>query len=237
MNKTDKNVFGAKKSSIEYWANNRNRFSELYPSERHFLGNCLENITTVLDVGCAAGGGASFCTEINSKVNYTGIDICGNLIVQARKKYNSIGSFYQYDGKNIPFGNKCFDLIFSFGVIHYLIHWKNIVAQMVENSKRFTLFDLRLTEEETFSDPEISYQKIAYNEKWDGTTKVPYIVLNIEEALNYLKGLLGEGDRVESCGYYSSPTSLAITPLDKVLTMSFLFEKDAEEPGCYFEIT
>ena len=61
------------------------------------LVNYVKQKQSVLDVGCAAGGGAfDFCREANVNINYTGIDISETLINIAEELHPE-GEFFVYD--------------------------------------------------------------------------------------------------------------------------------------------
>ena len=228
--------YGARPKSVEYWSQNRQHFSDLYDSEKHFLESAFKISHSVLDVGCAAGGGFSIAKDVNPNIEYTGIDVGLNLIQTAQKKYPA-GKFLHYDGTRIPFDDSSFDLVFSLGVVHHIKAWPEFVLEMLRATKKNLVFDMRLTTRPTLSDEARSFQKIAFDEKWDGESIVPYVIVNDLEVKGFLENLVFEqGLNIATYGYWGKPTSLAVTEYDEAFMMSISLLRDASEPGLDFAL-
>jgi len=228
-------AYGSKAGSQEYFANNRHSIEELYLSERHFLVPAFKDSDSVLDIGCAAGGSYLFSKEVNPDIEYAGLDISEDLIGIARKQHSQ-GTFSCFDGSTIPYENESFDTCFSIGVFHHLPHWKEMLLELLRVSKKRAIIDLRLTEQATLNDPGKFYQKIAFDEEWDGQTKVPYLVINKDEVLSFLSDFVDEGYSVKLFGYPQAPTSLAVLPYDKVYMTALCIEKNSESPHLNVDI-
>ena len=191
---------------------------------------------TAVDVGCAAGGSFSFCLEANPVLNYTGIDVSKSLIELARSIYPE-ATFLNYDGHALPFSDNHFDLVFSLGVLHHLHHWQSLIKQMVKCSKKYTVFDLRLTNRNTLNNPTKYYQKVSFDNHWDNKTAISYIVVNFHEFIKFIKENFGnDGSRIESYGYFAKPTELANIPYDQIFMCSLKFEKNSKSPGVFIDI-
>lgn len=230
------NAYNDSDSSIEHWQSNRDKLEDLYLSEKYFLNDILKTINTVLDVGCAAGGAFNFCREVNSSLKYNGIDISERLINIAKKKYLE-ASFLHYDGHEIPYKNNSFELVFSLGVLHHLQHYENIIEQMINKSKKYVLFDLRLSHKKTLNKPERFYQKVNFKNELDDGLAIPYIVLNVDFFKNFISGLLIDSKcRIESYGYYEKPTKLSNIPYKYVYMCSIKIEKNSTFPGVFIDI-
>ena len=122
-------------------------------------------------------------------------------------------------------------------LLHHLHYWRSMIKQMVKCSSIFTIFDLRLTNEHTLDDGTKYYQKITFDEQWDGETAISYLVVNVDEFVNYLKESFGvESYRIESYGYFAKPTNLAKIPYDKVFMCCLKIEKNSQSPGIIIEI-
>lgn len=228
--------YGCSLKEIEYWATHRTRIADLYNSEKYFFNELLPKVETVLDFGCAAGGSFLFSRELNANVKYSGIDINVDLVNFAKERFPEASSqFYLADGPSLPFDNNSFDLIFSFGVFHHLSDWKNQARELIRASKRYVLFDIRCWDNESLKDEKKSYQKIALGGEWDGKTVVPYNIISYNELFNFLIELKKQNIGAKLIGYHASPTSLAVTPAEKVLMLSILFEKNTS--NIKFEIT
>ena len=108
---------------------------------------------------------------------------------------------------------------------------------MVKCSSKFTIFDLRLTNEGTLDDAAKYYQKVTFDDKWDGKTAISYLVVNVDEFTNFMEQCFGKGRyRVESYGYYAKPTDLANIPYDKVFMCCIKVEKNSKSPGIFIDI-
>ena len=225
-------AYGEDKSSLDYWKNHRNRLDDLYRSEKYFLYPALKLAQSVLDIGCAAGGSFDFCREVKSNIDYTGIDISKKLIDIAGSLHPK-GKFSLYDGHELTFKENEFDLVFSIGVLHHLHHWRDMIQQMVKCSSHSTIFDIRLTNEETLDNSKEYYQHVSLNSK----TAISYLVINLDVFKDFIIKCFGSGSyRVESYGYYSKPTELANIPYDKVFMCCIKVEKNSNSPGIFVDI-
>lgn len=74
-----------------------------------------------------------------------------------------------------------------------------------------------------------SYQKIAFQKEWDGRSIVPYIVLNIYDATNYINKLEPAFSYLESYGYMHNVSEMAITPFKEVCMGMFHVRKGGAE--------
>ena len=147
------------------------------------------------------------------------------------------GEFFVYDGHEITFKDNKFDLVFSIGVLHHLHHWRNMIKQMVKCSSTFTIFNIRLTNEGTLDDADKYYQKVSFNDKWDGKTAISYLVVNVDEFRKFMEQCFGKGRyRVETYGYYAKSTDLANIPYDKVFICCIKVEKNSSSPGIFIDI-
>src|SRR5579872_6417046 len=69
---------------VTFYSNRRNRLDDLYPSERRFLPWLARGSSSVLDVGCAAGGFAEIWRSCNDRIEYVGVDVSPQLVDAAR---------------------------------------------------------------------------------------------------------------------------------------------------------
>ena len=166
----------------EYYKNYRDKEEDLFDSERHFIEKFINNIDSVLDVGCATGGMLNILSNFKKDIKYEGIDISKNLIKIASRNYPNI-KFNLGDGSLLMHQNNSYDGIISFGTTVHDQNWKNLLSQCYRVAKKSFLFDIRLTRKKTLS-------KINECFVLDGSgIKYPYIVINIWEFLEFLKSL------------------------------------------------
>jgi SAM-dependent methyltransferase len=73
----------------------------------------------ILDLGCNNGYGSAALREICSQV--AALDVSPAAIEDAQRRFAGRGiDFRLYDGRNIPFANRSFDMVVSFQVIEHL---------------------------------------------------------------------------------------------------------------------
>lgn len=233
MMKIDQSGYGLTSNGQEYWSTHRSKLSDLYRSESHFFVPTINKVSSILDLGCAAGGSLCFAREANPKIKYTGIDISENLIEIAKKRFSDEkeAEFISFDGENIPVKNEAVDMCFSFGVFHHLSDWKKMALETLRVSNKYVLFDLRVWEGETIANSLDSVQKIALGEEWDGKTVIYYNIQSMSEVMNFVSTLKEQSISSKLYGYYAPPTTLAVTPVQKVLMLALLLEKNASTPN------
>ena len=228
--------YGLHQSSVDYWGSNRNKQSDLYRSEEKYFIPAVNKSTSVLDLGCAAGGFSSIVHDIKADIKYTGIDVSETLISRAKISHKD-DDYFLYDGKTIPKSIVKHDLAYSFGVLHHVDSWVGLVKQMYDRANKYVIFDLRLTREKTVRDINKSYQKIAFNSEWDQKTKVQYVINNMGETINELLSIITLEDSLSIYGYNLPPTDLAVTVYDEVIMASIQIEKETESPFFYSNIS
>lgn len=81
-----------------------------------------DNHYKVLDIGCGDGATALFMQQYFSQWKLDGVDISAKSIEVAQSRNLTAASFLVYDGKQIPFPDECFDIIFIAGVLHHVAH-------------------------------------------------------------------------------------------------------------------
>ncbi len=238
MLKFSQDGYGVSHQQVDYWLNNRSDIASLYKSERHFFTKIIGKVGSVLDIGCAAGGSCLFSRELSPSVQYTGVDINQALINAAKLRFQNLKdtNFIQFDGYHLPFPNRAFDFIFSFGVFHHLPAWKEMAMEAIRVSRKYVLFDLRIWSKESLVNSEKSFQKISLNETWDGKTIIQYNIQSFNELFLFAKEMNESGINVKIFGYYGKPTELAVTPATELLMCAVLLELNAENPTLEFEI-
>lgn len=209
----------ARPDSLDFFSTQRNRPEHLYPSEQRFLPDVLGQVTTCLDVGCAAGGFAGIMRTFNPDLRYTGLDVNPEFIAIARARYPEC-EFVVGDGVNFATPPEAFDLVFSTGLLHLNTRYADMVRACYAQARRFLLCDFRLTYGESIT----GTHRVAFG-TGDAAGVLPYYVLNVDEVVTMLCALSPAPRSVRAYGYFHAPTANASLPLSEVLTTFFLVEK------------
>jgi len=136
---------------------------------------------SLLDYGCASGYLKRFLKLKNkNKILYNGLDISEKSIEIAKNKY---GKEY-YFNKELELPKEKYDLVYSRDVILHQNNPWNFIEKLAAKTKNELILRLRTRDKgDTFLDTEKSCQLIP-GEYW-----VPYIVLNYNEFINFLRKL------------------------------------------------
>lgn len=211
--------------SQAYYRQNRNRPEDLYPSERYFLPDVLAKVGTMLDVGCAAGGFASVVMSFNPRVRYTGADVLPAFVEQARREHPD-SSFFVTDGVHFETPPGAFDLVHASGVLHLNGRYRDMVAAMWAQTSRYLLCDLRLTRGRTAC----GRMESPFGEATP--VSLPYVVLNVDDALNLFRALEPRPDVLRVRGYRHRASGSAVLDDPDIVMAFFLAEKgNAGRPG------
>ena len=133
----------SKQSAIDYYSQNRQEVSDLYPSEKVFLPRVLFPGAKVLDVGCASGGFFNIMRSLEPLIEYTGVDIAEPAVALAREKYPD-ARFELNEGIELPFEDNTFDLVHCTSVLVIEPRYQEMLKEMYRVSNRFVIADLRL---------------------------------------------------------------------------------------------
>jgi SAM-dependent methyltransferase len=213
-------------ASLKFYSVSRSRIDDLYPSEKIFLPRLLKKGFKVLDAGCAAGGFYSIMKGIQPDIIYYGCDFSAELIKKAKQTYNGV-KFIVADLIALPFKENYFDLVNCAGTCHMIPDYLAAIAQMYRVSRRFLLFDVRLTDKVIDFDTSDGYQRLCFdNNFWDGESVAPYIVLNAKEFLQKLLYKLSPKPKaIYATGYIRPPAATVEIPLKEICMAVFMIEK------------
>lgn len=211
-------------NAVNYYVAHRDSTDKLYRSEKFYLKRAVQEAATILDIGCAAGGFSNIVREYNSLIRYTGIDISPRMIAEARKRFPR-DDFYVTDGKNIDFSDNTFDTVICFGVLHMTENWKMLLAEAWRVTKHSLLFDVRLTDSEGISDPQTSYQQLEFEGHWDGSSTAPYIVVNVDTAVQCFLDMRPTFTALKAYGYMHSVSPMTVSTYREVCMAAFWLRK------------
>jgi len=225
INSSDKHPWSAP-AVLRYYEANRDKVEDIYPSERVFLVDAVQNATSVIDIGCAAGGFSSALREIKPDLVYTGVDVTPGMIDSARSKFPD-DEFQVIDGRHLPFPDDSFDVAICYGVLHMTMDWRELLGEGWRVCRKALLFDLRLTDSEGICNPANSYQKLAFDREWDGVSTAPYIVLNYGHAMDALRSLTPPFGYLQGYGYINPVSGNTVSPYREVCMAAFCLSKGA----------
>lgn len=192
--------------TVDYYINNRQNYKDLYDSEKYFITyDFMNSILSVLDIGCAAGGMSKIFHDMNNNLKYTGLDVADNLIQYAQKNLSSeLSEFHCYDGINMPFSHKKFDLTFCSGVLHLIDNYQDVFRQIIERSSKYILADFRVTSEQTY----MGKMKFNFSDKEEVKNVTNYHVINFNELLFFFKQF-SFIKQIEVFGYKGDSSSMS----------------------------
>lgn len=215
-----------KADSVEWFAEHRRMVDDLYPSERLFLPEVLGRVGSVLDIGCAAGGFCAIMRTYNPRVRYVGVDVIPAMLDLAARGFPDAG-FALTDGMNLPFRTGSVDLAWSTGILHLNSRYPEIVREAWRVCGRYLLCDFRLT-----SGPSCAgHSDVNFDGRSPAATPLPYLVLNQEELVDFLGGLVPTPGAITVRGYPHAVSHMA-TGIPSEVVMAFaLVEKVAAPPA------
>lgn len=197
-------------SVVSYYLSNRDKDKDLYRSEKVFIKDALRKKHTLLDIGCAAGGFRNIVKGYNPRIEYSGVDISPVMIEEAKKRFPQ-ERFYVTDGNRLSFPDSFFEVVICFGVLHMTENWKTLLSEAWRVCKDSLLFDLRITDAEGISDIRTSYQKLQFEGAWDGVSIAPYIVVNIDDFMQYLLGVKPSISMTKAYGYMHPVSPMTVS--------------------------
>jgi SAM-dependent methyltransferase len=219
----------ASPESLDYYRRHRQKAEELYPSERFFLPEVLAQVDSMLDVGCAAGGFSEVARAFNPQVRYVGVDIVPAFIETARADHPH-AEFAIGDGLAFSTGPGSFDLVHASGVLHLNMRYRDMIAAMWRQTRRFLLCDLRLTT----GAAEVGRMDSPFGER--SPVSLPYVVLSLADARQLLSNLNPAPNKVTVKGYPHRASAAATLTNPDILMACVLAEKGAGSASPAFDI-
>ena len=217
----DKSHYGIEAASSDKWKSSRNKLNSLYNSEKYFFKPLMKKSFSFLDLGCAVGGFYNILKKNKNSFKYFGYDVSPEMISGAKKNFNKI-NFNLYNGKTISRGKASVDMCFSFGTLHHTTNFYSLIDQMVKISKKYVLFDLRFTNNQSIIDKKNSQQYFYYKKKI--ISKIQYNIINLENFLLKMEKYKKKYS-IEIYGYPHKPNKTVTTKYKKVITACVLIDK------------
>ncbi len=216
-----------------FFKDNRIKWNDFYKSEKHIFSQlCLNESTSVLDIGCACGGLGLALNERFGVRNYTGIEIS----IEAAKTARILNPKAQIiDGDVLEISDQqlgVYDIVVSLSCIDWNVEFSAMLqkAWSIVKVGGEMVLSLRLTEKHGIDDINKSSQFINFEGKKEGEI-APYVVLNYHEWMKTAKSL-PKISGIRGYGYYGSPSITAVTPFKKVCFAVFALQKNHNEQDC-----
>ena len=134
-----------KKNVVDFYINNRNKLSDIYPSEKIPLQKIKKDkVNSILDFGCAVGGFYQIFKKLfHRNIVYHGYDTEINVINEAKKKFqnNKNVHFKKIKNKINKITSKKFSLTFCTGVLNHNKNYKLIISELLRCSSKYTFID------------------------------------------------------------------------------------------------
>lgn len=158
--------------------NKREKFKNLYKSEKYIFKKFLKKNYSVLDIGCLFGSLSLSLKKF--KVKYSGLDNDKNAIKYGKKIFKNIDIHYDNFLKPKKKYKKC-DFVFALNVFEHFENWKNVILSLRKFSKKYICFtsNFRL-EGNTVLDKDVSYTH------YPSPKRLLWSVHNIFELIAYL---------------------------------------------------
>lgn len=171
-------------------------WEQRFRSEVFFLEKIIKPGMSVLDVGCAAGDLYLALKEKCQDIDYTGLDITANMLQKAKKICHGAKFIHGNLLVSIPFAKgTVFDSVTATGVFQHEPEFTVLLQRMLELSKQYVLFDLKLFHtHKTICDIDIAY--------CNHEPRIFFIVYNIHELIQQLLQI-SNLESISIFGYYS----------------------------------
>jgi SAM-dependent methyltransferase len=218
----------------DFYSKNRQSWDGFYKSEQWIFEEVAKlnnGYTSVLDIGCAAGGLGKALEEKFGLAHYMGIDINPQVINSALDKPLTktactfiCGDILKCDALN----GKKFDTVISLSAADWNVETNAIIEKAWDHvsDNGFFIISLRLTPNKSLSDISKSYQYIVFDDNIAETAEVaPYVIFNINEAIDTIKSF--NPQMIKGYGYWGAPSSSARTRYDKLVFAVFALQKGA----------
>lgn len=214
----------------KFYSRNRVQWDHFYPSEQFILEKVFTEhgaIKTVLDAGCACGGLGRALHKQFGIEHYTGVDINPGSIKWARSEQGNYPVPSQFECADIAgspdvLNGRKFDLVVALGCADWNCDTKQIIKTCWDYTAEggYFIFSFRLTNLQTLSSLEKSYQYVHFEEAQQlrgNEEKAPYVVTNVRDMLKMIHGFHPQADRLLGYGYWGTPSSMAVIPYKKVV--------------------
>lgn len=200
---------------VEFFTAERNTISDLYPSERRFLGWLAQSHESVLDTGCAAGGLADVWRAYNPSITYRGVDVSTRLVDAARRLRPELEFLVGDPAEGLALPDSAADVVQALGWLHWEPRYRAALEELWRLAGRALFFDVRL--DATAREDAIGLQHIV------GGGTPPYVVVAWQPFLDLLLSLRPAA--ILGYGYEGAPAPDAEGVPDTVVFATFVLRR------------
>jgi SAM-dependent methyltransferase len=204
---------------VEFFSTQRHTVESLYPSERRFLGWLATSSSSVLDVGCAAGGFADIWHAFNTDVEYTGVDTSRALVEQARVLHPESEFIVSDAAERVELPGAAAETVQALGWLHWEPRYAVALRELWRLTGRALFFDVRLSLDEDCD--VIGAQDLV------GGGTVPYVVLAWPAFAGLMLTL--RPARLLGFGYRGPPADTVRGVPSSLVFATFVLERGAAE--------
>jgi SAM-dependent methyltransferase len=221
MTTTKSNTWENYPELVHFYTTHRCAPKDLYPSERRFLPWLADNVASVLDVGCAAGGFENIWKYYNSKIDYTGVDL-SSILIEAAKELHPNSKFIRADPVvGIPLNDSGHDLVQALGWLFWEPKYKKALSELWRLTNRWLFLDIRLVDSP--ANAQTGEQHMEFGVDWDGETTTPYLTVAWPEFAKILLEL--KPASVFGFGYMGKPADNVVGVTNDVCFAVFAIER------------
>jgi SAM-dependent methyltransferase len=206
---------------IDFYTKHRCDPKELYSSERRFLPWLSRQSTSILDVGCAAGGFSQIWKHYRNDISYSGVDLSPELVKVAMDLYHDCKFKVANPISGIPFQDNSFDVVQALGWLFWEPKFSDALSEMWRLTRRWLFFDVRIVLSE--DEVQVGEQRMTFGGKWDGQSVTPYLTVAWPHIAKKL--LHFNPKRLLSYGYIGKPASNVLGIRDEICFGVFVVEK------------
>ena len=176
---------------------------DFFRTETRFLERIKDEVSSVLDVGCASGRLLELLRGLEFQMDFMGIDIAPENVAKALEMYPE-HRFVEGNAVGMDLG-ETFDLVNATGVFQHEPRTRDLLESMIGHGRRYVLFDVKFARiKEHLIDLEKSYCRI-------GDFRAYFVCFAFAPFLEMLESLPGVA-RAEIYGYITPPNDQTVVP-------------------------
>ncbi len=209
----------------KFYSNNRNKWSQLYKSEREILKKLkIKKDSKVLDIGSACGGLGKILGQKYKIKNYVGLEINKEASIYSKKIFKK-GIYQNIDLLNYE-KKKSFlsqyDFVFSLGCVDWNTELDKMLVKAWMHVKigGYLILTLRFVNIQNIKP---SFQYINFNKSKKGE-KAKYHILNFKKFKSKIKNF--KVKNFISYGYWAKPNITTVTEYKKIFFAGLAIQKD-----------